>query len=196
MFDTSDQLASDVDGLTGFLHYFIAKSSISWCCTDSSHVPINSCLQPFEGNVTRHGGALRLYFRAPPSRQRIHMIMSTTQNPLIILNADRQFCQIFVLSSNGGEDGVAWACCCIVWMIFKLEVHSHLHNIPIFLPAPLLLYSSQHSESEMEATFTSTSSYLFGGALLALVALVTYDRLPVILKELTSRADEAKVGNS
>ncbi|KAF5354702.1 hypothetical protein D9756_005317 [Leucocoprinus leucothites] len=44
----------------------------------------------------------------------------------------------------------------------------------------------------MESTIAKASSYLFGGALLALAALITYDRLPVILKELTSRAEDAK----
>ncbi|KAF5343967.1 hypothetical protein D9756_011437 [Leucocoprinus leucothites] len=44
----------------------------------------------------------------------------------------------------------------------------------------------------METTLSNTSSYLFGGALLALVGLVAYDRLPVILKELTTRTEEAK----
>jgi hypothetical protein len=48
----------------------------------------------------------------------------------------------------------------------------------------------------METTIAKASSYLFGGALLALAALVTYDRLPVILKELTSKAEEVKVGAS
>jgi hypothetical protein len=45
----------------------------------------------------------------------------------------------------------------------------------------------------MEPAVFNTSSYLFGGALLALVALVTYDRLPVILKEFAARTEEAKV---
>ncbi|KAJ3552773.1 hypothetical protein NP233_g12797 [Leucocoprinus birnbaumii] len=44
----------------------------------------------------------------------------------------------------------------------------------------------------METTLSNTSSYLFGGALLALVGLVAYDRLPVILKELTNKTEEAK----
>lgn len=45
----------------------------------------------------------------------------------------------------------------------------------------------------METTVVNTSSWLFGGVLLALVTLVAYDRLPIILKELSSRTEEAKV---
>ncbi|KDR70182.1 hypothetical protein GALMADRAFT_230171 [Galerina marginata CBS 339.88] len=46
---------------------------------------------------------------------------------------------------------------------------------------------------ETAGTITLVSSYLFGSVLLALVTLVTYDRLPFILKELVSKAEKAKV---
>jgi len=44
----------------------------------------------------------------------------------------------------------------------------------------------------MEPVVSNTSSWLFGGALLALVTLVAYDRLPIMFKELTNRTGEAK----
>ncbi|KAF8888700.1 YqcI/YcgG family-domain-containing protein [Gymnopilus junonius] len=45
----------------------------------------------------------------------------------------------------------------------------------------------------METLLINVSSYLFSGLLLSLLALVTIDRMPVVLKELTSRAKEMKI---
>ena len=46
----------------------------------------------------------------------------------------------------------------------------------------------------MDTTLVNSTSYIFSGLLFALFALVTYDRLPVIVKEFSSRAEDVKVG--
>lgn len=80
--------------------------------------------------------------------------------------------------------------------VYILEVSFQFFSITPSHPFGLISFFSKASptlNSRMETIMFNTSSCLFGGALLALVALVTYDRLPVILKELSCRTEEAKV---